>query len=422
MNWHRIFEIARWEYIQKVRSKGFIASLLLTPLMMLLFSVVPALIADKGPDSSQTVGVIDQDGTVAPQLAQRMKTADTLSNGQPSYVVVNYLRPGQAMDAAISQADKDALAGKIEGTIVIRDSAGHPLVAYRSSNAGNIRLTERFQSVIEQIVTERRLAAVGIDTAVYSRVREPIKLQTVKVSEHGNGASVGFGETFFSAYVINLLLMILILTTGGSLVRSLVEEKSNRIMELLVSSGTPQELMWGKLLGLSGLGVTQLLTWVVLGVIASLYFNVSAGVSGTLSSMLTALPLMLLYVILGYIFYAALFVGVGSLVTTEQEAQVLTSYLVIFLVMPIAFSFSIIQNPNAGYVKVLSYIPLMTPSFMILRVVAKMPGTWEIVGTILVMIAAIVLMMWASGRIFRTAILLYGKRPTVAELIRWLKA
>jgi ABC-2 type transport system permease protein len=421
MNWKRIFEIARWEYLQKVRSKGFIASLLLTPLMI-AFSVVPAMMAGKGPDSSVVVGVVDQTGQIAAPLASRLASTEKLSNGQPAYVVQNYQRPGQPADSAIAQADRDVLSGKIEGTIVIRDSAGHPIVVYRSTNAGNIRLTGVFEETIGDLVTERKLIEAGIDTAVYRKLVVPVSIRTVKVTEHGSNESVGFGETFFSAYGINFLLMILILTTGGSLVRSLVEEKSNRIMELLVSSGTPQELMWGKLIGLSALGVTQLLSWIVLGVVAAMYFSVSAGMLGMLSSMLTTLPLMLLYVILGYLFYAALFVGVGSLVTTEQEAQVLTSYLVIFLAMPLAFSFAIIQNPNATYVKVLSYVPLMTPSLMILRTVTKMPDTIEILGTILVMVASVIITVWASSRIFRTAILLYGKRPTVPELLRWLRS
>lgn len=422
MNWNRVFEIARWEYLQKVRSKGFILSLLLTPLMMVLFSVVPALLADKDLGSSQTIAVVDGAGGITPALDARLRTTDTLENGQPAYHLVAYNRPGMALDSAIAAADRDVLAGKVEGTIVVRDSSGHRVASYRSLNIGNVRLLQRFEDAIERITTDERLAAAGIDTAVYNRLRAPIDIATVKVTEQGKGASVGFGETFVSAYVINFLLMILILTTGGSLVRSLVEEKSNRIMELLTSSATSQEMMWGKLLGLSGLGVTQLLTWVLLGVIAALYFSISPQMGSMLGSMLATLPLMLVYVILGYIFYSALFIGIGSLVTTEQEAQVVTSYLVIFLVMPLAFSFAIMQNPNATYVKVLSYIPLVTPSLMILRVVTKMPSPIELIGSIGVMIISTIAVVWASGRIFRTAILLYGKRPTTAEVFRWLRS
>jgi ABC-2 type transport system permease protein len=276
------------------------------------------------------------------------------------------------------------------------------------------------EKAIEQITRNRRLAEAGIDTALYAKLSPEVNMTTLKVTEKGAEGQVGFGEMFFTSYFLSFLLMILVLTTGGTLVRSLIEEKSNRIMEILVSSATPQELMWGKLLGLSGLGITQLLAWVVLGALAVANFA-GAGVVTHISGVLSILPLLLVYLLLGYLFYAAIFIGLGSLVTTEQEAQVMTSYLVFLLMTPTIIAMGVISNPDASWLKVLSYIPTFTPSLMMLRIVTKAPPVSEIVGTIALMIAATIAMTWACSKIFRTAILLYGKRPSMREVLRWLR-
>jgi ABC-2 type transport system permease protein len=279
-----------------------------------------------------------------------------------------------------------------------------------------------FEKMLQKLVTERRLAEAGIDSAVYNRISTEVDVMPVKLSKHGDASSSGFMETFFMAYAGCFLLMFLILTTGQSLVRSLVEEKSNRIMELLVASSTPQELMWGKLLGLSGLGITQLMVWLILALGALTSLAVPPSVSSSLMGVYSVLPLMLVYIVLGYMFYAAIFIGVGSLVTNEQEAQVVTSLLVMVLVVPILFAVAVVQYPEATYIRVLSHVPVFTPSLMMMRAVTKMPPIWEIGTTIAVMLVSTAFVVWAAGKIFRASLLLYGKRPTAGEIMRWLRA
>jgi ABC-2 type transport system permease protein len=289
-------------------------------------------------------------------------------------------------------------------------------VSYRSQNPNNFRILGTFDNAIEDIVTLRRLNEVGIDSTLFAKATQPISMQTIKVTGEGEVDAAGFLQTFFSAYIGVILFMILILTTGQTLVRSLVEEKSNRIMELLVSSGTAEELMWGKLLGLSGLGMTQVLSWLLLGLGAVGFFGLPVT-----NEALAPVPFMLIYIGLGYLLFAAFFIGFGSLVTTEQEAQLVTQYITMFLVAPLAFAFVVMQNPDAGYVQGLSYVPLLTPALMIIRIVTKMPPLWEILATIALLLATTTAVMWIASRIFRTAILMYGKRPSVREIVRWLR-
>jgi ABC-2 type transport system permease protein len=421
MNWNRVWAIARWEYLQKVRSKGFIISLILTPVVMVGFSVIPALLADQGPETTQTVGVVDSSGTIFMALKRSMEEHVKLPGGEPTYLLANYMPAGRSYDSALRVADRDALREVIEGTIVISDSAGTQRVVYRSPNPSNIRLIATFEKQIEKLNTESRLAEAGIDSALYSTIARDVDIDAVKVSERGTDESGGFLATFFTAYAGCFLLLLLILTTGQSLVRSLVEEKSNRIMELLVASSRPHELMWGKLIGLSGLGVTQLLVWGILGLGAATMLAVNNDFTSTLASVYEVLPFIVIYMMLGYMFYAAIFIGIGSLVTTEQEAQVANTYLVMLLVTPLAMAVVVIQNPDASYVQAMSWIPIFTPMMMMIRTVTKMPPLWEIGATMAMMVLATSVVVWAAGRIFRTAILLYGKRPSPGEIVRWIR-
>jgi ABC-2 type transport system permease protein len=198
------------------------------------------------------------------------------------------------------------------------------------------------------------------------------------------------------------------------LIRSLVEEKSNRLIEILISSCTPNELLTGKILGLSALGLTQIFIWIIIG------FSLAGTAVIPVEAFHNVGPI-LVYFILGFIFYTSLFVGIGSVVTSEQEAQQITTYLSLLLVLPIIFVLPALENPNAFYIKIFSYIPFTLPSFMMLRLnLNPVPG-WEIFSTILIMIISIYLMIEFSGKIFRIGILSYGKRPTLKELSQWLK-
>jgi ABC-2 type transport system permease protein len=210
-----------------------------------------------------------------------------------------------------------------------------------------------------------------------------------------------------------MMLMMLIMTSGQILVRSVIEEKSNRIIEILVSSCSATELMIGKILGLSALGLTQIGFWFLIAAAVSMQF-------GIVLISFSIVPLIMVYFVLGYILYAAIFVTVGAPLTTEQEAQQFTGYLSIILVMPVAFAFVAIQNPEALWIKILSFFPLLTPTLMVLRISISMPPVWEIFGTISILLASAVFMIWAAGKVFRLGILITGKRPTLREIVHWL--
>jgi len=421
MNWNRVRATAWWEYRRRVRERGFVVSIIITPMLMIAFSLLPSYLMMQEPEETEVVGVIDRTGVLLQPLKEYVKSSWRLSNGGPRYMLENYASDGADVASGIRRADSMALAEATIGTMVIADSAGLIRGTYRSPNPTNIQLTERFRKAIEKITTEARLLRAGIDTAIYNRARANVAVEAIKLTKDGKTESSNFLPSFFMAIGGTLLLMFLVMTTGQSLVRSLVEEKSNRVMDLLVSSTTPMELMWGKLIGLSGLGLTQIIAWGFIAVGIATLVAIPSGASASLRALYGVLPLLAAYVVLGYILYAAIFIGVGSLVSTEQEAQLATSYLVLLLVMPIVFAMGVMQNPDASYVKILSFVPFVTPSMMMIRLTTKAPSTEEIIASLALLAATTIFLVWASGRIFRTAILLYGKRPSFTEIIKWVK-
>ena len=407
-------DVAKWEFMEKVKSKAFIISLVLMPLIMVVFGILPGLLASKPDEKAIVIGVIDQAGTIVQPLAARLDEKYKLPNGTPNYVLRNLSGEASPEEQKV-QANKLISSKEIEGYFSIPATVyDSGKVEYRAENVGNIRVSERFSRTIEEVIVEHRLTGQGLDPSLIRKLTASIDVKSIKVSEKGEEKESGFMETFFSAYIVIMMLMFLVLTSGQLLIRSVVEEKSNRVIEVLLSSCSARDLMVGKILGLSGLGILQILIWGSIGLALSLK-------TGTNIFVLDNLLLSAVYLVLGYLLYSAIFVAAGSPVTTEQEAQQITSYVSLFLVFPIVLAIPAMQNPNSLLIKILSFVPLLTPAFMVLRIPIQMPETWEILATIGLMIVSSIGMMWVAGKIFRVAILVYGKRPTIPELLRWIR-
>lgn len=271
---------------------------------------------------------------------------------------------------------------------------------------------ERLQGTVKDIIVSKELQRNGVNPGLVKEVSKPIDYETLRLSKTGTEEKAEAGSGFAMGYIFIIVLALFILTSGQLLVRSVVEEKSNRIVEVLLSSTTADEIMMGKIFGLSLLGLTQLAVWASIGV----------AFAGQLAAFLTIPDNIwweVVFFILGFLFYATIFVMAGAPVTTEQEAQQATQYVSMLLFFPIIFAFLVIQNPTADYLKVLSFIPLLTPTMMAFRIPVQSPETWELVAGALILLASTYFCMIAAGRIFKIGILVYGKRPSLKELMRW---
>jgi ABC-2 type transport system permease protein len=410
----KVIAVARWEYLEKVKSKAFLIGLFLTPLIMIAMGVLPSFFATQEDTESRVIGIIDPGGRVTAPFARRMQQRYTLKNGRPNYVVLPLaVGAGADVDSAVHEASRRVVADEIEGFFVL-DPGRDSVVEFRSKSVGDFRIGARIEENLKEIRAEQRVAALGLDPAVLRELDVRLDVRMVKVASSGEREDGGFERVFLSAYVFMMMLFLLIITSGQMLVRSVIEEKSNRIVEVLVSSCSPTQLMAGKVLGLSALGLTQMGFWGLIGVAASVQFGMNiVDISDAL--------LLLVYFVLGYLLYAAVFIGVGSPLNTEQEAQQVTSYLVMLLIVPIVLAIPAMKEPDATWIKILTFFPLLTPTMMALRIPIQMPAVWEILATIGLMLLSIYLAMVAAGRIFRIGILVTGKRPRLAEILHWIK-
>lgn len=406
--------VAKWEFIEKVKSKAFIISLFLTPAIIIAFSVLPTLMATKESDSTKAIGILDLTQQYFTDLKEEIEVYK-LGKNIPAYAILNNYKPELTKDSLIKSADAMVIEGKIDGYILIRKNGNDSLkVEFRSKSIGNFQDIARFEEAFNNLRIKRKLAAENVSPQIIESIKQRINVNQIKIEKPGEEGKGGFETVFFSSIIFILLLMMMIIYSGQMLVRSMLEEKSNRLIEILISSCTPQDLLFGKVFGLSTLGLTQVFVWLLIGV--SL---VGAAIVPITS--FDNIQLILLYFILGFVFYTTLFVGIGSVATTEQEAQQITSYLSLLLVLPSVFIISTLQNPDSTLVKVLSYIPFTLPSVMILRVNVSPIELWEIIATILIMILSIIIAIRISAKIFRFGVLYYGKMPSLKEIKVWLK-
>ncbi len=407
--------VARWEFIEKVKTKAFIIGLFMTPLIMGIFTVVPALLADKGDEKTKTFGVIDETHSFTTVINAQMLGKFKLDNGKPNYSIKEINDENTEMEHLKILGTAQLASGEIEGYFIIpKDVLEKGKIEYRAENVGNARDQNRFSKVPEDIIIEQRLRSYGYDAPKIRKLMTEIDIKTFKVSKHGEEKESGFMETFMTGYVFIMMLMFLVLSTGQMLIRSVIEEKANRIVEVLVSSCSSQELMSGKIIGLSLLGLTTVAFW---GLIMAAVNFATPVTFVTIDNLI----LLFAYFILGYFMYVGIFIIAGSTVSTEQEAQQMTGYITIFLVLPIAFAVPLMFNPDSMLVKILSQIPLLIPTMMALRLSVRAPEWWEIALSLTTLVVTIYGLMWVAGKVFRIGILITGKKPSLKEIYGWLK-
>lgn len=411
---NKILTIARWEYLEKVKTKAFIISLVITPIIIIMFTILPTLLTQKEDLRTKLVGVVDTSGNYFYKLVEELEQY-RLDNFQPSYILLNLTDNKKTLNQIKTKADKDVTDSKIEGFLFILNGGTDSLkVEYRSGNLINFKDARLFEEKINEIRIQSELNARGIDPLSTDLVKSNVDIEQIVIEKGGEEGKQNFLVVFFSAFIFILLLMMMVIYSGQLLVRSLIEEKSNRLIEILISSCTSEQLLAGKILGLGALGLTQIFIWTLISIVL---------VGGSVippAAFDNILP-MLVYFLAGFIFYTTIFVGIGSIVTTEQEAQQMTTYISLILILPVVVAMPAIQNPESLMVKVMSYIPLTIPSIMLLRFrIAPVPLI-DIIITLNIMFVSTIVTLKIAAKIFRIGILSYGKKPTIKELIQWSK-
>lgn len=410
----KIFAVARWEFLEKVKTKAFIISLIITPIIIISFSILPSVLFRQETPKVEVIGVVDTSGIYFEGLRKELSKYN-LPDGRQNYVLINLTFNNKNFEELKATANKNIQKNLLEGCLILNHTESDSVYAeYRTKSFGNFKNIGRFEEALRAIRLKKKLEEKGVASEMLQYIQDNVIVEQMKVDEVGNVSDIDFLTTFFISIIFILLLMMMVVYSGQMLVRSMIEEKSSRLIEMLVSSTTPDELLTGKIIGLSLLGLTQIIIWFIIGI------SLIAGTVIPVTAFHNIFP-MLLYFVLGFLFYASLFVGIGSTVNTEQEAQQITTYLSLILMLPVVIAMPAIQNPEFLATRIFSYIPLTTPTVMLLRLNIENVSVHEIILTLSILVLSILIVTRLSAKIFRIGILSYGNTPSLKEIIRWFK-
>jgi len=425
----KMWTVLRREYLSRVKTKGFIIGTILMPLLMLAMFVVPALLMFLKSDKPKQLLVIDQTGEVFDSLYVALDKKNEA--GERLYNFIK--REAATTDLA---AAKDSLSGKVdkgelEGYIIIPAAVFEEGAAeYYGKTVSNQFENEEIEDAISNIVTAKRIQRSGLDAARVHHIVREIRLNTFRVTTGGREEKDP-GFSFAIAYFLGFFIYIAMFIYGVMVMRSVIEEKTSRVVESVISSVKPFHLMAGKIFGVGAVGLTQFLIWAVAMGLLSLYGLQLAAMfmddpakaqNLTLPTIsLGTLGFFVLFFVLGYFLYSTLYAGAGALVNSEQEAQQFLLPVSLLVVVPLMMMTYIITNPGSQASIIMSLVPFFAPIIMLVRIVVETPPLWQIAASILLMILTILGMIWIVGRIYRVGVLMYGKRPTLPEIIRWIK-
>jgi ABC-2 type transport system permease protein len=428
----KIWLILKSEFGRRVRSKAFILATLLVPIFLVGAMVAPGLLAYFGEQSNQqTVAVVDETGRLTDRLQR-------LAGDDGSFTFTATDAPVDSVRAAVRAGTYDGYLLLPEG--LLGDAPGAATL-YSMEGGGGLSGPVRLSGLIDRAVQEERLAARNVPEDIQAIMDVRVSLDTRKLTEEGTAADSTIALSaigFLMAFAIYFAVVIY----GQYVMQGVIEEKSNRVVEIVVSSVRPFELLMGKVLGIGAMGLAQMLVWVsVAGAgltfaapIAALFLDPSdLGVSDDASAQamveaagisVPTVPVdlvlwFLLFFLGGYLLYASLFAAVGSAVEQQQDAQNLLYPVLIPLFVPILFATYVLETPAATLSVVLSLVPFFAPVLMPLRAAVTTVPVWQLGLSFALLALTFVAMIWVAGRIYRVGIFMYGKTPGFREILRW---
>jgi len=416
----KILIIIKREYLQRVRTRAFLIGTILTPALLLVFSLLPVLLATRNSGPRKIV-VLDQSGEQGLFDAIKENVSNEKTGGS---IVLNRVPvpDTQNIDEVRKRLESEPQADSNSGYLVLRPGIlDEAQCHYYAQNASDFITIETLKHGISDALIQERMAHAGINKESSGRIMRPVDLETVKIGPEGETKESG--QTFGVAFVMLFFIYITILTYGISTMRGVIEEKQSRIVEVVISSIRPFNMLMGKLIGIGLAGLTQYLIWVLAALgLAAGGVSMAARMNFTMPSIPPSLLFyFVLYFVLGYFLFATLYAVVGSMVSSEEEAQQMQYPVTLLIAAPMMIFWLIVREPNSTLSTVVSMIPFFAPTLMMMRIAIISPPPWQIILSIALMIAAIIGVVWIASKIYRITILMYGKKPTLAELGRWLR-
>lgn len=419
----KILSVIKREYIQIIRTKGFIIGTILGPVIMAAFIVVPVALQFVSVDKQERLGVVDLSQEVFLEMDKMMN--EKLKDGTRRYLLEEY-KPSPDVEELRQELNKKVLRKELSAYIFIpKDIAEKGEAEYISEHVSDLDKRGNISRVLSSIIIEKRLKEEGLDPQQIGNYMRPVPLTIKKVTKRG--VEKDTGGTFIYSYFLVLILYMTVIFYGQIIMRGVIEEKSSRVVEVILSSLRPFQLLAGKILGIAAVGFTQYAIWALFGFAASRYSKrLISGIFPVAEGFELNIPTyiffyFIIFFILGYFLYGTVYAAIGSMVNSEKEAQYLVMPVTMLLVIPLLLIIFVMKSPNSSVSIILSLIPFFAPVLMLLRVSVLLPPFVQVGGSILILILTTVLMIWLSAKIYRVGILMHGKRPNFREIVKWMK-
>jgi len=468
---NKLMQVAIREFLATVLTKAFLLGILIPPVIMGgVIALMPLLMNQKPPRTEGRVALIDQSGLVGPlidaeftpekfneaareKIEESQKVAKQLApQTRPgpmnmaveqalrtdSQLTLEKLDAGAGVDDEKSRISTSRRRDEIQGTnprlalVVIPKGAVDLAAAPKPTDAGaapefqpfdmfvaptlDIEVKNQVENAVERAITNARLRNAGMDQSVVRQLTRPVRSNSITVTDQGERKSNDAAKMFIPAAFMFLLWMS-VFTSGQSLLSSTIEEKSSRVMEVLLSAASPMQIMVGKILGQMGVGLLMLGVYGGAGIAALIYFALDQNID----------PMNILYFavyfVIAFFLIACMMSAIGSAVSELREAQTLMTPVMLVLIIPMVLWMPILRNPNSVFAQVCSFVPPVSPFVMVLRIAGSEPVPfWQIPVSMAIGIVSVFVAAWAASKIFRIGVLMYGKPPNLRTLLSWVRA
>ena len=434
---NKIGLIIRREYLTRVRKRSFLIMTFLGPILMAAIYIIPIMLALNSSNENMRIAVVDESHWFENRFQDNKEHTFVILPGQPIDSVKNLVKEN-IFDMALYVPPTQL---NIPSNAIVYSIRQVPM-----------EVETYISRVMQKEIEDQKLMANGVDPEIVSAVKTDVNLSIMRMDEKGNEKETFTKVQFTLGIALAMLVYMFIIFFGGQVMQGVAEEKTNRIIEVIVSSVKPFQLMMGKIIGVSLVALTQFVLWIVLTGALYLGFSTFMGLSNpemlssgtvmaqqirnenvmnneSVQSILqivhsidfgTIIATFLIFFILGYLLYATLYAAIGSLVDNNTDAQQFTLPVTVPLIVAIISSFYIVNNPDSSLSVWLSMIPFTSPISMMVRIPFGVP-IWQIVLSIVLLAGTFVLMTWIAAKIYRTGILMYGKKLSYKEIFKWLK-
>ena len=414
--------IVKREYLTRVKTKGFIIGTILVPLIGLAFCLLIIYLVNHKPTQTMRLVILDDSGTLAQPITQGLDAK--LENGKPEFTIVETIVQPASPDAVQQDLRARINAEKIDAYLWIpRDPKNSFELHMR--NPDNFSLIGPLTGAVDQAVISRRLSESGVHLDDIKTILHGADLKLMKVSETGEAEEKG--QSIGIAIALVVLLYTALLMYGIITMRSVLEEKTTRTMEVLISAVRPFELLAGKILGVALAAFTQFAIWMISTALLFSYGALAAlgmGQGSALSGVHIPVSLVFyagIFFFGGYFLYSSMFAAIGAACSNEQDAQQLQWIAMAPLVFCMVIYSMVLNDPSSTASVVLSEIPFFAPVLMALRISLQTPPAWQIALSLFLLLITTIATIYASAKIYRVGILMYGKRPSLVEMFRWLR-